>query len=170
MIYVLDTSFFIICNNYYIKVFPTFWYKLDESVKGKKIISVKQTKKEIDDYQGKKDQIEPWIKNNSHIFPELELEDSNNLIKIFSTENFYEIIRKKEILKNKNTADPYLIAKAMSLKDAGEEPCVVTNEMHAKEYGPEKNKGLIKIPDICDYFGIRCIFVQDFMVEMKWKF
>ena len=68
MIYILDTSFFIICDNYYIKVFPTFWDKLDESVKDKKIISVKQTKKEIDDYQGKKDQIEPWIKNNLNIF------------------------------------------------------------------------------------------------------
>ena len=90
--------------------------------------------------------------------------------KIFSTENFLEIIRRKDILKNKNIADPYLIAKAMSLKDSDKETCLVTNELHAREYGPGKNKGLIKIPDICDYFGIRCISVQEFMVEMKWEF
>ena len=164
MIYVLDTGFFIICRNYYEEVFPTFWDNLSQAARDNEIISVRQTQEEIDKYLGKKDYVEMWIKNNPHTFPEPRVEDSKNLKKMLAT----KIASNYDFSKNKNTADKFIIAKAMSLKDADGESCVVTNERNAKK-DKSGNNHAVKIPDVCEHFDVGCISVKEFMIDMKWK-
>ena len=166
MIYVLDTNFFIISRKYYVRVFPTFWDNLDQAVTDVKITSIKQIKEEIDKYRGKKDYVEMWIKNNPHVFPDPRVEDLENLKNMLAT----KIASNYDFSKNKNYADPFIIAKAMSLKDANEESCVVSDEKYANKDNSGNSQGPPKIPDICKYFGIPCISVEQFMVDMNWKF
>jgi hypothetical protein len=55
-----------------------------------------------------------------------------------------------------SVADPFLVAKA--LKDGY---TVVTYELSAN--GGRK----IKIPDVCDYFGVSCITINEALRELK---
>ena len=91
-----------------------------------------------------------WTKINKKIFKEPTDEDIKNLKKIFSIPHFRNIINQKNILRGKPLADPFIIAYAMS-KNA----IVVTEEKYTKNG--------FKIPNICEYFSIKCINLEKFM-------
>ena len=67
------------------------------------------------------------------------------------------MIRKKERLKGKPVADPFVIARAKILNAS-----VVTQE--------KKADNAAKIPNACEHFGIDCINLEGFMEEENWTF
>lgn len=48
MVYVFDTSSFIVIGHYYPKQFPSFWDEFNQSVEIGKIISVREVLRELD--------------------------------------------------------------------------------------------------------------------------
>ena len=67
------------------------------------------------------------------------------------------MIRKKERLQGKPVADPFVIAKAKSLGGS-----VVTEERWKENSA--------NIPNVCEYFGISCINLEEFMKKEDWTF
>ena len=77
--------------------------------------------------------------------------------KIFSINHFRQLISNKSILRGTPVADPFVIARAAILSGT-----VVSEE----SYKPNASK----IPNVCEYFGIRCIKLGDFLRENGWTF
>ncbi len=163
--YVLDTGFFIRSREYYPETFPSFWKKLGYLVLSEKISSVVEVKKELEKYGGEQEHLLEWIKQNKNIFTKPNEKEQNNVRKVFSTNNFRNLINKRRILDGKPFADPFVIAKVMI-----EESTVITTEKFAKKDKKGKIQGSPKIPDVCIYFGVRCLTPQEFMKEQNWKF
>lgn len=69
---------------------------------------------------------------------------------IFKVEHFQIIISRKNLLSGKPVADPFVIAKAKVIDGT-----VVTNESY-KPHGA-------KIPNICEYFNVKCANLEKFM-------
>ena len=68
------------------------------------------------------------------------------------------MIRKRERLQGGSVADPFVVARAKCLENG----CVVTTE----KYSPNA----VKIPNVCEYFGIDCTNLEEFMEREKWRF
>lgn len=71
--------------------------------------------------------------------------------------HFQQNIERQKILKGGKNADPFLIARAKILNIP-----VVTMEKY-KEHA-------VKIPNICEHFGIECLHLEDFMEKENWQF
>ena len=65
----------------------------------------------------------------------------------------------KAVEKGTPVADPFLIAKAGASLDPS---CVVTQET----WSPNS----AKIPNICDFFNIDCINLEQLMERERWQF
>jgi len=72
-------------------------------------------------------------------------------------QHFQAMIRKKERLKGKPVADPFVIAKA---KISG--VWVVTQE--------KLKENAAQIPNVCKHFEIPCINLEGFMEKENWTF
>ncbi len=166
MHYVLDTGFFRISRDYYPTVFLSFWGKLDKLVSLEAISSVSEVEKEIKNYGGEQEHLLQWTKRNRHIFTAPSEEQQNNVRKIFRVSNFTNLISKRSMLEGKPSADPFLIAKAMTKKSG----ILVSDEKPAKQDSRGNIQGSYKIPDVCNYCGVRCITPQQFMEEQEWSF
>ena len=59
-------------------------------------------------------------------------------------------------MQGKPVADPFVIAKAW------ETGSVVVTEEHRKKEG--------RIPDVCKYFGVKCMNTEGFMKNEGWEF
>ena len=166
MHYVLDTRFFIVSREYYPTVFRSFWSKLDELVSLGTISSVSEVAREIENYGGKQEHLLMWTKQNKHIFTTPSEAEQDNVRKIFSVPNFTNLISKRNMLEGNPSADPFLIAKAMTKKDS----IVVSGEKPANQDSRRNMQGSYKIPDVCEHFGVRCITPRQFMEEQEWSF
>ena len=76
---------------------------------------------------------------------------------IYAVSHFQQNIELQKLLKGGRNADPFVIAKA-----AVEGKTVVTMELF-------KPNG-VKIPNICQYFKIRCLTLEQFMDQQSWTF
>jgi hypothetical protein len=61
MVYVFDTSSFIVIGHYYPEQFPSFWDKFNQAVNLEKIISVREVFRELDQ-DASIDHLSDWIK------------------------------------------------------------------------------------------------------------
>lgn len=66
-------------------------------------------------------------------------------------------IEQQKLLKGGKNADPFVIAKA-----AIDGRAVVTME--------QLRPNAVKIPNICQYFGVKCLSLDEFMEEEGWQF
>lgn len=156
MIYVFDTSSFIVSGHYFPDRFPSFWTSLNEMVANNRVISVKEVRNELD-VEVNKQHLSDWIKSNGHVFLKATPEETDFVAEIFAIPHFLQLVRRKSIVQGQPVADPFVIA-AAKLRNA----CVVTEEA--------KKKNAARIPNICEHFGISCTNLDGFMGDEGWQF
>ena len=156
MVYVFDTSSFIVTGHYYPQQFPRFWEKFNQAVSENKIISVREVYKELDN-DASAPHLIAWINEYKSIFQIPDTIATQFTSKIFSVPHFQGLINERNRLTGRPNADPFVIAVAESLNG-----CVVTQEK-AKPNAPN-------IPNVCEYFDIDCTNLQGFMEREGWSF
>jgi hypothetical protein len=157
MKYIIDTSSLsTVFKHFYREAFPSFWERFDRMVGNEEIVSTREVRNEIKNHV-LKDEIEAWVKNYSKFFPTPTVNELQFITQIYSVTHFRNSISQKELWKGKPLADPFVIAKAYV-----ENGTVITEEV----YKPHA----AKIPNICEYFKIPCINLQEFLKQHKWVF
>jgi len=156
MIYVFDTSAFIVIGHYYPERFPTFWERFEEYTHDSKICSVREVFNELNT-RASKAHLTEWINNHKNIFLIPGRDEMNFVSDIFKVPHFRYLVGKKQQLNGKPVADPFVIASA-KIKSA----CIVTEE--------SKKENASRIPNICEHFNIECTNVEGFMEREGWEF
>ena len=142
---------------YYESRFPTLWKRFYQFVESGQIVSVREVKNEIYGHHNKERRINQWAKQSSELFTTPTLEEMQFVQEIFEVEHFQVIISRKNLLRGKPVADPFVIAKAKVINGT-----VVTNEAN-KLHGA-------KIPNICEHFNVKCVNLEKFMEVEGWSF
>lgn len=157
MIYVFDTnSLSNVLNHYYHDRFPTFWGNFNNTISTKKVISVRESKFELE-CKFDKNTVARLKEHNADFFEDPTVEELAFITQIYSVPHFQQNLDKKKLLQGGYFADPFIIAKA-KLKNA----VVITEESRPKNGA--------RIPNICDHFGIACENLQGFLVLENWRF
>ncbi len=156
-IYVVDASVLILLSQHYPKeVFSSLWENIEDLIKAKNILAPHQVFREIE--QGGDDDLTTWCMVNNRMF----LNNTLDVIKITQ-----EIIRNHPTLINpyatRETADPFLIALARSLKSnvSGSKPIIVTDENNIK---------IDRIPQISRTYGLESLKLTGMFQREKWTF
>ncbi len=153
MIYVFDTSSFIVLKNYYPATFPTLWANLERLAQSGVLASVREVFNELHNYNDT-DFIQDWAARNKTIFATPSNDELLFVQRILAVPHFQMLIGGKAILRGTPVADPFVVAVAQG--------AVVTQESlkpHAS-----------RIPNVCEYFRIPCINLEAFMVRQGWTF
>ncbi len=156
MIYVFDTSSFVVLKNYYPNTFPTLWEQLNDLVDTGNIISVREVRTELGN-RSDSDVVDQWANNHKSIFLTPSPAEMQFVQQIFAIQHFQALIGRQAILKGTPIADPFVIAAA-----AIQVGTVVTEE----KFKPNA----AKIPNVCQHFGINCINLEEFMSQENWSF
>lgn len=153
MVYVLDTNIFREIFEHLPKqgkVFEHIRQVFENGIQNGVFLSVDECFNELAAHYDEKNEGFQWIKNNKKIFLPPTNEESCIIKQIFMDGKMRENIHQKNILSNRPSADPYIVAKAKTLAAT-----VVTKE----KYKPNS----AQIPNICELIGIPCISYDDFM-------
>lgn len=159
--YVVDSNFFIQAHRFHypIDIANSFWGKVKELADKEIIISIDKVKKEI--YRNE-DKLTKWCK--SHL-PHNFFKDSSSsvtkysLIATWAASSKYRPSAKTEFLAT-DLADSWLVAYAW---DNGIK--IVTHEKSAPE-----SKKRIKIPEVCDQFGVEYLNTMEMFRELRETF
>ncbi len=157
MKYIFDTSAFITLfrgGNYDRNVFTTLWEKFDGMVVGGDILSVRETRREINK---RDDSLADWAKHNSALFHIPDQKQTKFVRELFENAHWQKLIKSRNIVAGNPVADPFIIALAHSMQG-----CVVTQEKE-KPNAP-------CIPVICREYFIECENLIGFMTKEGWKF
>jgi Domain of unknown function (DUF4411) len=145
--YLVDTNFFIQAHrvNFPMDVVPGFWIKVKELADAGKIISIDKVKREL---YNNEDQLKIWCEDN---LPKDFFKDSTGILNSYSqivnwaaTKDQYTQQALEKFL-DADEADAWLIAYAHAQNIS-----IVTNEVSARN-----SKNSIKIPDVCERFGVK---------------
>lgn len=156
MIYVFDTSSIRSLQHFYPSVFKTIWDGLEALVQQQQLISTREVWNEVQTQNISEDVLN-WVKNNKQIFTTPSEKELQFVVQIFQKLHFQSLISAQSRLKGTPVADPFVIACAKTLGGT-----VVTEE----QFKPNA----AKIPNVCQYFGIPCIDLEEFMKQQDWKF
>lgn len=156
MVYILDTSSIRVFANYYPATFETFWEHLEELVNDGRAISVREVLKELE-FQNPDAHLAAWNANHKAIFSPPTEEDMGHVAEIFAVEHFHQLIGETQRLRGQPVADPWIIARAMSLGAV-----VVTEET----YRPNA----ARIPNVCEHFRVECIDLETMLSREGWKY
>ena len=134
---------------YPLDIFPSMWNRFEIISESNIIIASECVFIEL---EKKSDKLFEWAKK---IRP-FEIKSDDTI-----EDNVNEIVNKfpglVDMAKKKSTADPYVIAVAMSMNAS-----VVSYE--------GGKKGKTKIPDVCKYYNIEYLDLVGFFRKMNWKF
>jgi len=156
MSYVFDNGpFSSLFRNYYPSVFPTLWGNFDALITLGGIVSVREVAREINN--GPIPTLRDWAKDHPNVFHLPTPDEASFVTEIYRVGHFRQNIEAQKVLKGGLVADPFVIAKAKI-----EGKTVVTTE----KFKPNA----VKIPNICQHFGIRCLTPQEFMEAEGWTF
>ncbi|NQT19655.1 MAG: DUF4411 family protein [Planctomycetes bacterium] len=156
MIYVFDTSSFIVLSHYFPQRFPSFWEQFDEAVSQGAVISVREVYKELDK-EASKEHLHDWLKRNKQVFLMPSEEETEFVAEIFAVTHFQYLVTQKQRLKGTPVADPFVIASARI-----DNACVVTEE--------SMKPNAANIPNVCEHFSIQCTNIEGFMRREGWQF
>lgn len=156
MVYVFDTSSFIVIGHYYPEQFPSFWDKFNQAVNLEKIISVREVFRELDQ-EASIDHLSNWVERHRSIFETPNAAATQFVSTIFSVPHFQALVSEKSRLAGRPCADPFIIAWAKVIGG-----CVVTEE--------KERPNAPKIPNVCQHFGVDCTNLQGFMEREGWTF
>lgn len=156
MSYVFDNSpLSALFKNFYRNRFPTLWVRFDYLVQNGQMVSTREVLREIED--GSIESLRDWAAQNQPLFTVPTAAEGAFVTRIYSIPHFQQNIEQQKILKGGRNADPFIIAKA-----AVEHGTVVTMEV--------LRPNAAKIPNICAYFNVRCLSLEEFMEEEGWQF
>ena len=147
--YVFDTNIFInLKNRYPSDIFTSLWEQIETLFSNGIIISSDEV---IDEIKRGNDDLEEWANARKDSFY-----PSNEPVQIIVKEILGRFSGLITNAKKPNSADPFLIALARQMT------CTVVTEenRNGSDLSP-------KIPNICDYYNIRCIKFVDFLRENK---
>lgn len=156
MIYVFDTSSFIVVGHYFPEQFPSFWEHFDAAVSAQQILSVREVFRELDN-ESCRTHLRDWIARNKNAFATPTTPEAEFVASIFAVDHFRQLVTQKQRLKGTPVADPFVIA-AAAIRNG----CVVTEEM------PKENAA--KIPNVCEHFSVEWTSLEGFMAAEKWRF
>ena len=156
MKYVFDSGPLIdLFRYYYLSRFPSLWKKFHVLVSKGKLISVREVFNEISSGE---DALATWAKEQKDgLFSPSTAKEFQFVSKIFKTQHFQTMIRKREMLQGKPVADPFVIARAKILDCQ-----VVTTEIFKDNSA--------NIPNVCKHFSIPCVDLEGFMQQEGWTF
>ena len=156
MKYVFDSGPLIdLFRHYYRSRFPTLWENFHALVSEDELISVREVYNEIN---SREDMLTSWAKKEKDkLFSQPTIEEFQFVREIFQVRHFQAMIRKKERLRGKPVADPFVIARAKVLDCQ-----VVTTELFKDNSA--------KIPNVCKHFSVECINLEGFMEQEGWTF
>ena len=157
IVYVFDSGPLIdLFRHYYRERFPSLWKAFDAMVTEGRITSTREVFNELEAYD---DDLAVWCKKNKRqVFITPSVEELAFVREIFEVEHFQAMIRKRERLQGGSVADPFVVARTKCLENG----CVVTTE----KYSPNA----VKIPNVCEHFGVDCTNLEEFMEREKWRF
>ena len=156
MIYVFDTSAFIVLKHYFPARFPSLWAGLDKLVASGEVVSVREVLNELSSYNDA-DFIQVWATNNKGIFAKPTNPELTVVQQILAVPHFQALIGKTALLKGTPVADPFVIAAASIAKGT-----VVTQE--------KLKENAAKIPNVCKHFNVTCTDLEGFMTAQGWSF
>lgn len=155
--YVFDTSSLSLIGNYFPVVFRGFWTRFDSLVADGRIISVRETFDELNSFT-RFPHIQAWLRNHRAIFLPPTEGEAQFIADMFASEpRFQALIPRKAQLQGRRVADPFLIASARERA-----LCLVTEETLRGE--------AIKIPYVCNHYGIDCTNVEGMLNREGWEF
>ena len=155
-VYVIDTSSFVVIENYYPDQFPTFWKNLTALAAHKRLHSVSEVFKEIV-HKHTKEFLAKWVQERNKLFPVPDAKETAFVSKIFAVPQFQALVEQKKRLKGSPVADPWVIARAACIGAT-----VVAEESR------ETTK--VRIPKVCSHFDVPCVSMQGLMAKEGWKF
>jgi len=144
-VYCMDTSSLINLKLYRRDIFPTIWNRLGNMVKNGELIAPSEVYCEI---EIGKDNIYDWCKSNKKMFNDV---DDCQIGKIREVKNRYDKAYWNNEINKPKWADPWVTALAIC-----EEATIVADEKNVPN----------KIPSIAGAFGVRCLVLLDFFVEI----
>jgi hypothetical protein len=156
MVYVVDTSSFIVVSHYFPDRFPSFWVHFDALADSGRLLSAWEVWKELDNLNTKP-HLAQWLVARKALFCTPSSEEMEFVAHIFEVKQFQALIKKRSILEGSPAADPWVIA-AAALREA----CVVTEE--------SDNPNQVRIPAVCRHFGVQCCTLQGMMSQEDWKY
>lgn len=153
--YVVDSDALInLFRHYPQDIFKQLWINFDVLIKNGNIISSSEVLKEIG---GRTDALSKWAKRNGVIFIKPSSVELDAVKDILAIPEFQSIIKPNPSTAEKPIADPFIIAQA-KCRD-----CILVTDEKLKQ-----NK--IRIPNVCEHYGIGYLNLHDFFREEKWSF
>lgn len=142
--------------HYAFDIAPGFWDGLERAIERNVLCSPQQVYDEILD-GGETDELERWARRMKELG--FFCDPSENVQTLFGRVSQYVVDNWDPHHSSPflSGADPWLIAHAL---DAGTKICA-----HEVAAGPTSHK--VKIPDVCQYFGVECIQVFELLRDLK---
>lgn len=156
LVYVIDTSSFVVVENYYPDQFPTFWKNLTALAGDKRLQSVSEVFKEIV-HKHTREFLAKWIEERNKLFPVPDARETEFVTKIFAVPAFQALVDQKKRLKGAAVADPWVIARAACIGAT-----VVAEE--------SRDTTKVRIPKVCNHFNVPCVSLQGLMAKEGWHF
>jgi len=156
VIYVFDTSAFIVLKHFYRDTFKSLWAGLEELAAEGSLVSTREVFNELQNYNDV-DFIQDWAKEHKKIYTIPTNAELAFVRQILAIRHFQTLIGGKELLKGTPVADPFVIAAARIKKGS-----VVTQE--------KLKRNAAKVPNICAHFLIPCVDLGGFMEQQGWSF
>ena len=154
--YVFDNApLSVLFRNYYRGRFPTLWDRFDGLIADGQIVSTREVYREVENCSI--DSLRDWAAQQQVVFHMPTAAEGAFVAGIYAVAHFQQNIEQKKLLKGGRIADPFVIAKA-----ATDNRCVVTLEL------PKENG--VRIPNICQHFGVECLTLEGFMEREGWQF
>lgn len=147
MIDLLDANSFIEAKSrhYRMKVVPAYWDWLLKRHHKFQLQSIDQVYDELTRSSKKGDDLHLWSQSQKHFFGNSKGEvDQANFVKIANYVSTHSRYKRSEVTRFLDGADPWLIAKAMTLNAT-----VVTHEKPADEFSTK-----VKIPNVAKQFNV----------------
>lgn len=138
------------------KICPGYWALLqDLGAKGHIFIPVMV----FEEIEKGEDDLYTWLKDSKIPIARVSEPVTKCLNQIFASNETHKFL--VDNTKNRSVADPWVIAHAIS-----EKACVVTKEEKSKAINNTK----VKIPDVCQNMGVRCLNDFQLIEELNIKF
>ncbi len=153
VVYSIDTSSILEARNrsYPPDVFPGLWQKIEDLIESGRLVATEEVRREIDKVD---DDARTWSRAQKKLYVPLDTAqviEVRNILSVFST-----LVNP---FTGNSAADPFVIALAKMNKHV-----LVTQE---KRTNSTKKT---KIPNVCDYYGVKYITVLELIRQEKWTF
>jgi hypothetical protein len=151
IVYSVDTSALIEGRrNYPLQVFPSVWAAIEGLIVSGRLIAAQLVRDEL---ERKDDEVYKWARAQHGLFVPFDRPQEIEAKLILSVHG-----RMVDERKNRNRADPFVIALAKARQ------CTVVTE----EF--EGHSGNLRIPYVCQQYGIDCVNLLELMGREGWRF